>query len=163
MKVEPQTKVVQQEAGNTLKPQSKMEILYSDTIPEFVEPDSVRNTKEGVAKMSTQFLSDLFGSDVASKNYSIRITYFPPNEFIRNNQEKFVDPENWKGGYSVEYLDKTGRKVSASELAIRHNLIKQLGAEEAFKINIVETNGEILLTDQNGKEISNIDLSQLTK
>ena len=55
----------------------------------------------------------------------------------------------------IEILDKNGKEVESSELLIRHYLVQQLGANQAFKINIEIKDAEPILTDQHGNQIPN--------
>ncbi len=129
---------------------NEIEIVYSDTIPTYVEPLSVRNSKEEVIATATEELNKLFGPEVAAEHYTVRVTYFEPKEYIRQNPEKYTDPESWRGGYSTDILDINGRKVDSSELVVRHYLVQQYGEDMAFGINIEFKNGELALTDQSG-------------
>lgn len=141
--------MVQQESVR-LELDNTIEIVYSDTIPSHVEPQSVRNSKDEVIAIAMEELNRLFGPEIAAEHYSLRVTYFEPKEYIRQNPEKFTDPENWRGGYSTDILDETGRKVDSSELIVRHYLVQQFGEDMAFGINIEIKNGELILTDQSG-------------
>ena len=153
--------MVQQESVTKLD--NKIEIVYSDTIPTYVEPQSVRNSKEEVIATATKELNNLFGSEVAAEHYSLRVTYFEPKEYIRQNPEKFTDPESWRGGYSTDILDETGRKVDSSELAVRYYLVQQFGAEEAFKIKVEIKDNKIVLTNAKGEIIPNDIIKNLAK
>lgn len=168
--VEPQRVVQQGSAQKVQELQTSqttagqpIRVLYSDNIPMTVEPDSVRNSVDEVVKTSTEKLQELFGVETAAKHYSIKVTYFAPFEHIRQNPQKYTDPENWRGGYSTQIVDNSGKEVTSSELVIRYYLVQQLGAEEAFKVNITFDEGVPKLTDKDGKPLENIDLKDLIK
>ena len=147
--------MVQQESVRIVQENKNINVVYSDTIPSVVEQYTLRNTKEEAIACAQQELNELFGADIAAEQYSVRVTYFAPKEHIRLNPDKYTDPENWRGGYSVEILDKNGKEVESSELLIRHYLVQQLGANQAFKINIEIKDAEPILTDQHGNQIPN--------